>query len=82
MVCSCPCIGDLKGWKTLFTCHFYSDGFAGLRAALCIFLGSHERLFLCFLALWLVFVVVWFISNIRFQNFVVVSLTAQVVTCL
>ena len=58
MVCSRPCIGDLKGWKTLFTCHFYLEGFADLQDALCIFLDSHERLFLCLLALWLVFFVV------------------------
>ena len=58
VVYSRPCIGDLKGWKTLFAYHFYSEGFAGLRAALCIFLDSHERLFLCLLAPWLEFVVV------------------------
>ena len=82
MVYSPPCIGDLKGWKTLFTCHFYSEGFDGLRFALCIFLDSHERLFLCLLAPWLMFVVVVvsFLS-LRFQNFIVVNLTARVVIC-
>ena len=80
VVCSRPCIGDLKGWKTLFACHFYSEGFAGLRAALCIFLDSHERLFLCLLAPWLEFVVVVdLLLNLRIQNFMVVSLTTQVV---
>ena len=53
-----PCIDDLKDWKTLFTCHFYSEGFAGLRAALCGFLDGHERLSLGLLTLWFVFVVV------------------------
>ena len=76
VVFSHPCIGDLKGWKTLFACHFYSEGFAGPRAALCIFLDSHERLFLYLLALWLEFDgVVDLLLSIRIHNFMVVSLT-------
>ena len=83
VVCSRPCIGDLKGWKTLFTYHFYSEGFASLRAALCGFLGDHERLSLCLLTPWFVFVVavVSFLS-LRFQDFVVVNLTMQLVISL
>ena len=47
VVCSRPCIGDLKTWNPIHL-PFDSEGFVGLRAALCSFLGGHERLFLCY----------------------------------
>ena len=76
MVYSRPCIGDLKGWKTLFTCHFYSEVSASLRAALCGFLGGHERLSLGLCTRWFVFFVdVVSFLNIMFQKFVVVNPT-------
>ena len=49
MVTSHPCIGDLKRLGNPIRLSFTSEVFAGLRAALCSFYGSHGRLFLCFL---------------------------------
>ena len=80
VVFSHPCIGDLKGWKTLFACHFYSEGFDDLRAALCMFLDSHERLFLCFLASCLELVAsIDLLLSLRIHNFMVGSFTIRVV---
>ena len=50
VVCSRPCIGDLKVLESPIRLSFSSEGFVGLWAALCNFHGSHVRLFLCFLA--------------------------------